>query len=101
LRSLGLRNGRFYVLDAVRTPASPFKVAETHLGKAVIAAQAFAEGDRLIVFTGRRFRADRVPGLMRGGSDRFVQITPDHFMGPSGRIDDLVNHSCAPNAGLR
>jgi SET domain-containing protein len=22
-------------------------------------------------------------------------------MGPSGRIDDLVNHSCAPNAGLR
>ena len=22
-------------------------------------------------------------------------------MGPSGRIDDLINHSCAPNAGLR
>jgi SET domain-containing protein len=22
-------------------------------------------------------------------------------MGPSGRLDDLVNHSCAPNAGLR
>ena len=22
-------------------------------------------------------------------------------MGPSGRIDDLINHSCSPNAGLR
>lgn len=101
LRSLGMRNGRFFVLDALRTPANLFAVTETHLGKAVVAAQAFAEGDALIAFTGRRFRADRVPSLMRGASDRFVQVTSDHFMGPSGRIDDLVNHSCAPNAGLR
>ncbi|MES2097156.1 MAG: SET domain-containing protein [Pseudomonadota bacterium] len=101
LRSLGFRNGRFYVLDALRTPANLFAVGETHLGKAVFAAHSFAEGDRLIEFTGRRFRADRIPSLMRGASDRFVQVTPEHFMGPSGRIDDLVNHSCAPNAGLR
>jgi hypothetical protein len=101
LRSLGFRNGRFYVLDALRTPSNLFAVGETHLGKAVFAAQGFAEGDRLIQFTGRRFRADRIPSLMRGASDRFVQVTPEHFMGPSGRIDDLVNHSCAPNAGLR
>lgn len=101
LRSLGYRNGRFFVLDALRTPANLFKVGESHLGKAVFAAQPFIEGDRLIEFTGRRFRAARVPSLMRGQSDRFVQVTPEHYMGPSGRIDDLVNHSCAPNAGLR
>lgn len=101
LRSLGFRNGRFFVLDAIRTPANLFKVGETHLGRAVFAAQPFAEGDRLIEFTGRRFRAARIPSLMRGQSDRFVQVTPDHYMGPSGRIDDLVNHSCAPSAGLR
>jgi hypothetical protein len=101
LRSLGFKNGRFYVLDAIRTPANLFAVGENHLGKAVFAAQGFAEGDRLIEFTGRRFRADRIPSLMRGQSDRFVQVTPEHFMGPSGQIDDLVNHSCAPNAGLR
>ncbi|WP_156442853.1 SET domain-containing protein-lysine N-methyltransferase, partial [Sphingomonas sp. CCH9-H8] len=23
------------------------------------------------------------------------------YMGPSGQLDDLVNHSCDPNAGLR
>jgi hypothetical protein len=101
LRSLGFRNGRFYVLDAIRTPTNLFAVSENHLGKAVFAAAPFAEGDRLMSFTGRRFRADRIPSLMHGRSDRFVQVTPDHYMGPSGRIDDLVNHSCTPNAGLR
>lgn len=101
LRSLGVRNGRLYVLDAYAPTANLFAVGETHLGKAVFAAQGFAEGDEIVRFTGRRFRADRVPGLMRGAHDRFVQVTPDHFLGPSGRIDDLINHSCAPNAGLR
>lgn len=101
LRSLGFRNGRFYVLDAYRPAANLFSVGESHLGKAVYAAVAFAEGDQIVKFTGRRFRADQVPSVMRGGSDRFVQVTPDHYMGPSNRIDDLINHSCAPNAGLR
>ncbi|MFA6117155.1 MAG: SET domain-containing protein-lysine N-methyltransferase [Sphingomonas sp.] len=101
LRSLGFRNGRFYILDAYSPAANLFAVGETHLGKTVYAALGFAEGDTIIRFTGRRFRADRVPSLMRGSSDRFVQVTPDHYMGPSGRIDDLINHSCAPNAGLR
>lgn len=101
LRSLGFRNGRFFVLDAYSPAANLFAVGETHLGKAVYAAQGFAEGDEIIRFTGRRFRADRVPSLMRGASDRFVQVTPEYYMGPSGRIDDLINHSCTPNAGLR
>jgi hypothetical protein len=101
LRSLGWRDGRFYVLDAYALAANLFAVGETHLGKAVYAAQGFKAGDEIIRFTGRRFRSDRVPSLMRGENDRFVQVTPDHYMGPSGRIDDLINHSCSPNAGLR
>lgn len=101
LRSLGLRRGGLYFLDAHRRRANLFRVGETHLGKAVFAAVRFEEGATLLEFTGRRIRADRVPSLMRGGSDRFVQVTPEHYMGPSGRMDDLVNHSCAPNTGLR
>ena len=38
---------------------------------------------------------------MSGASDRYLQIGRDRYMGPSGRIDDLINHSCSPNAGLR
>ena len=101
LRSFGRRRGGFYVLDRYARTANMFSVGETHLGKAVFAARAFDEGQPLLEFTGRRFRAARVPSLMRGGSDRYVQVTPEHYMGPSGRIDDLVNHSCDPNAGLR
>lgn len=101
LRSLGFGSGRLAVLDRYRPAANLFAVGETHLGKAVFATQGFARGEPIVRFTGRRFRADKVPSLMRGSSDRFVQVTPDHYMGPSGRIDDLINHSCAPNAGLR
>lgn len=100
-RSFGFRNGRFYVLDAYPPAANLFSVGESHLGRAVYAAADFAEGQQIVKFTGRRFRADQVPALGRGASDRFVQITPDQYLGPSHRIDDLINHSCAPNAGLR
>lgn len=101
LRSLGLRRGGLLVLDNYRPASNLFRVEDNHLGKGVYAARRFLEGDELMEFTGRRFSASEVPTLMRGPADRFVQVTPDHFMGPSGRIDDLVNHSCEPNAGLR
>ena len=30
-----------------------------------------------------------------------LQIGPDLYIGASGGFDDLINHSCEPNAGLR
>ncbi len=30
-----------------------------------------------------------------------LQIGPDLYLGESGDLDDFVNHSCQPNAGLR
>ncbi len=101
VRSFGLRRGRFFVLDAYRPAANLFAIGETHLGKAVYAAAGFAQGETVIRFSGRRVSADRVPASMHGHADRFVQVTADSFMGPSGRVDDLINHSCAPNTGLR
>jgi hypothetical protein len=97
-RSLGRRRGPFYILDAYRAPANPFAVGESHLGKAVFAARPFAEGDTLLRFTGPRL--SRAPAA-HGRDDRFVQVGEDAWLGPSGRVDDLINHSCAPNAGLR
>lgn len=101
LRSLGIRRGGLRIFERYRPSNNLFRVGENHLGKAVFAAAPFTEGDVLLEFTGRRLSADQVPSLMQGPSDRFVQVTPDHYMGPSGQLDDLVNHSCAPNAGLR
>lgn len=101
LRSLGRTRGGLLILDRYRPNRNLFAVGETHLGKAVFASCRFAEGAELMRFTGRRFHVTQVPSLMRGSEDRFVQVTPDHYMGPSGQLDDLVNHSCDPNAGLR
>jgi hypothetical protein len=89
------------IFERYRPSRNLFKVGDNHLGKAVYAASGFAEGDVLLEFTGRRLHADKVPSRMQGATDRFVQVNADHYMGPSGRLDDLVNHSCAPNAGLR
>jgi hypothetical protein len=101
LRSLGWKRGGFLILDRYRQTRNLFAVGDNHLGKAVYATVRFAEGAELMRFTGRRFHTDEIPSLMRGSDDRFVQVTPDHYMGPSGQLDDLVNHSCDPNAGLR
>ena len=100
LRAFGRREGGLRVLDAY-LPANPFAVGETHLGKAVFAAQPFAEGETIVRFSGRTVPAARLPRGLSGTADRFLQIARDRYMGPSGRIDDLINHSCAPNAGLR
>lgn len=101
LRSLGRRRGGLLVLDRYLPTANRFTVGATHLGKAVFAAVPLHEGERLIAFTGPRLAAARIPRRLRGAADRFVQVTPGEVMGPSGRLDDLVNHSCEPNAGLR
>ncbi|AXJ96103.1 MULTISPECIES: SET domain-containing protein [unclassified Sphingomonas] len=100
LRALDMRRGGRRILDAY-VPANPFAVRETHLGKAVFAMQGFAAGETMLRFSGPTVPATRVPGRLSGAADRFLQIARDRYMGPSGRIDDLINHSCAPNAGLR
>lgn len=100
-RSLGVRRGGLFVLDAYRPAVNLFAVGETHLGKTVYAAQGFAEGERIVRFSGPRVRASRLPTALQGAADRFVQVSADRYIGPSGRIDDLINHSCSPNAGVR
>ena len=101
LRSLARKDDRIYVREGYRATRNRFAVGENQLGKAVYAAQVFGEGDLITRFRGRRFPADKVPSPMHGTADRFVQVTPDAYLGPSGGIDDLINHSCQPNAGLR
>jgi hypothetical protein len=78
-----------------------FAVRDTHLGKSVFATGGFAEGEIITRFSGRRVGSARLPRALAGADDRFVQVGPHEYMGPSGRIDDLINHSCDPNAGLR
>lgn len=101
LRSFGFARGRFYVRETDRGAQRIFSIGENHLGKAVYAAMPFERGSRIIEFRGPRIHKSRLPRRLTGTSDRYVQIGPDHYMGASGGVDDLINHSCDPNAGLR
>lgn len=78
-----------------------FAVGDTHLGKSVFAAREFKKNDVITQFTGPILEKKRLPRQYEGERDRFVQIGVEEFMGPSGEIDDLINHSCEPNAGLK
>jgi hypothetical protein len=101
LRSLGVPVQDFLVRDVDKKKGNPFRVAQSSLGKAVYATQAFPAGATLMEFTGPRYHGSEIHSNRWGEDDRFVQIDIDHYMGPSGGLDDLVNHSCNPNAGLR
>jgi hypothetical protein len=79
----------------------PLAVRDTHLGKSVFAVHGFDEGATITRFTGRRVAPTRLRRPLKGADDRFVQVDAHEYMGPSGRVDDLINHSCDPNAGLR
>lgn len=100
-RSLGVRHGGLRAVDGYLPEPTLFTVREGHLGKAVHAAQPFREGDLLVRFSGPHVAAAKLPARLAGRRDRFVQVSADQYLGPSGAIDDLVNHSCLPNAGLR
>ncbi len=86
---------------AARGPTARLAVRETHLGKSVFAASSFAQGETVTRFSGRRVGPERVRARPAGVDDRFVQVALAEYMGPSGRVDDLINHHCDPNAGLR
>lgn len=78
-----------------------FAVGQTHLGISVFAARSFKKNDVITQFTGKLFTKAQLPDSYEGEEDRYVQVGIDTYMGPSGKIDDLINHSCDPNAGLK
>ena len=78
-----------------------YTVGENHLGKAVHAARDYKKGGAIVMFEGPLISKNELPKDMTGTNDRYIQISPTKFMGPSHTIDDYINHSCDPNAGLR
>lgn len=78
-----------------------FTIAHTHLGKSVLAARPFRKGNIITEFTGPLMHKFKVPKKYIGKLDRYIQVDREYFLGPSKHIDDLINHSCNPNAGLK
>jgi hypothetical protein len=99
-RSFTLINGRLMTRTVEKTTGAAFLLGCNRKGKAVFAGQSYRGGQRIMQFTGTIHRRAEIPARLRGAADRYVQVGHDCFMGPSGNVDDLINHSCDPNAGL-
>jgi hypothetical protein len=100
-RTLRLVKGKLLLLTDPNELGQRFLIGRSRLGKTVHSADLHVPGTVLMRFRGPVISADAVPNQLADASDRFVQIGPKTWLGPSGGVDDLVNHGCAPNAGLR
>lgn len=80
--------------------SSRLRLGTTDYGKGVFAEAPFQPGERVIEFQGERVDQDQLPYPYESAEDRYLQIGPRTYIGPSGVLDDFVNHSCDPNTGL-
>ena len=69
-------------------------------GKGVFTLEDIHPGEMILQFGGPIFCGAEIPYLSEPKNDYFLQIDEDLYLGPSGELDDYINHSCNPNAGL-
>ena len=76
-------------------------IQKTNSGRGVFAGRDFKAGEKILDFSGPILSREELPSeILNPEDDRFLQIDRDLFLGPSGKIDDLVNHSCDPNTAI-
>ena len=66
-------------------------------GKGVFSKENIKFGDAILQFKGPVVSINDLPKPYTAENDYYLQIGKNIFMGPSGEIDDYVNHSCEPN----
>jgi len=70
-------------------------------GKAVFAAERIEQGQTILRFGGDIISSTSLPYPYAPEKDYFLQVGEDEYLGPSGGMDDYINHSCCPNCGIR
>ncbi|MFA7681900.1 MAG: SET domain-containing protein-lysine N-methyltransferase [Candidatus Peribacteraceae bacterium] len=74
-------------------------IKDTKIGKGVFAKAKYNFGETVLIFNGKILSFEDLPDPYI--DDYYIQIGPDKYMGPSGMMDDFVNHSCNPNCGIK
>ena len=76
-------------------------LSESKNGKSIVANRDFKKNEPIIEFQGELFTYKQLPTPYNGDDDHYIQIESDLYIGPSGDLDDFVNHSCNPNSGIK
>jgi len=64
-------------------------------GVGVFARRDLAVGEYVLTFRGDRLLKEQISDFTH-----CLEIGNGYFLGPSGDVDDFVNHSCSPNCGV-
>jgi len=78
-----------------------FVVGNTAKGKGVFVSRRFGKGEFIVKFNGKVYHRNDNPAGLDEDDNHYLQIGKDTFIGPSDTIDDMINHSCSPNSGLK
>ncbi|MBU0459203.1 MAG: SET domain-containing protein [Nanoarchaeota archaeon] len=73
---------------------------QSKLGKAVFANKDFKKGEEIIEFRGKIFDYNEIDDNSYE-DEHCIQIGKRTYIGPSGELDDFINHSCNPNSGIK
>ncbi|MFC1515361.1 SET domain-containing protein [Thermodesulfobacteriota bacterium] len=69
-------------------------------GKGVFAGEDIDAGEEILQFGGPIVGVKELPRPYTAKNDYYLQIGTSTFLGPSGQLDDYVNHSCSANTGV-
>ncbi|MEJ2168526.1 MAG: SET domain-containing protein [Desulfobacterales bacterium] len=69
-------------------------------GRGVFAGERIFAGEEILTFLGPLIRRRDMPAINSQDEDYYLQVGDNLFLGPSGEIDDYINHSCDPNSGV-
>jgi len=69
-------------------------------GVGVFAGERISLGEEILTFMGPLIDRRDMPEVHSQDEDYYLQVDDDLFLGPSGWIDDYINHSCNPNSGV-
>ena len=69
-------------------------------GKGAFTLNNTFPGEKLIQFRGQIINRFQLPNPYMNDNDYSLQIGNELFLGPSGKVDDYVNHSCQPNCAI-
>ena len=70
-------------------------------GRGIFANRNFKKGEKIIDIKGKMLNYKQLKKLGRYALVHYLAINENIFIGPSHDLDDYINHSCNPNAGIK
>lgn len=75
-------------------------VGEGRFGRSLFAKEAIAAGEVIAEFDGDEYAAEKCTDLPKDIADHAIQFEENKWRDSAG-VARFINHSCAPNVGLR